>query len=214
MSDRGILIGIAGGTGSGKTSVARSLAKAFGDNEVALIEQDSYYYDLSHLPMDEREQVNFDHPDSIDFKSMAGDINELLNGNPIDIPLYDYHTHSRSNEHIHFEGNHIVILEGILGLYDEDLRRMMDIKIFVDTADDIRIIRRMKRDIKKRGRSLDSVIQQYYNTVRPMHIQFVEPSKRYADIIVPEGGHNKVAIDILQTKIQALLEHKKRVNTR
>lgn len=208
MPHKAILIGVAGGTGSGKTSVARSLANHFG-SEVALIEQDSYYNDLAHLPPEERAQVNFDHPNSLDFEKLRADLNTLIHGGTIAVPVYDYSTHTRSAQTLRFEGHHIIILEGILALFDEALRAMMDIKIFVDTADDIRIIRRIKRDITKRGRTLESVIQQYYNTVRPMHIQFVEPSKRFADIIVPEGGHNRVAIDILKTKISSILEQRK-----
>jgi uridine kinase len=207
MTHKAILIGVAGGTGSGKTSVARSLANHFG-SEVALIEQDSYYNDLVQLPTEERALVNFDHPNSLDFELLRADLQKLIYGQAIDVPIYDYSTHTRSAQKLHFEGHHIIILEGILALFDEALRAMMDIKIFVDTADDIRIIRRIKRDITKRGRTLESVIQQYYNTVRPMHIQFVEPTKRFADIIVPEGGHNKVAIDILKTKISSILKER------
>lgn len=209
MTPKTILIGVAGGTGSGKTSVARSLAQHFGQNEVALIEQDSYYNDLTHLSLEERAKVNFDHPDSIDFKLLKADMHKLTHGEPVDVPIYDFTTHARSQNFMHFHGHHIVILEGILALLDEQLRELMDIKIFVDTADDIRIIRRIKRDIMKRGRTLESVIQQYYSTVRPMHLQFVEPSKRFADIIIPEGGHNRVAIDILKTKIQSILDERK-----
>lgn len=210
MTQKAILIGVAGGTGSGKTSVARTLAQHFGKNEVALIEQDSYYNDLAHLPMEKRALVNFDHPNSIDFALLRDDLIKLTHGQAITVPIYDYNTHTRSQENLHFESHHIIILEGILALFDEALRAMMDIKIFVDTADDIRIIRRIQRDLTKRGRTLESIIQQYYNTVRPMHIQFVEPTKRYADIIIPEGGHNKVAIDILKTKIGSILEQRKR----
>ena len=208
MTQKAILIGIAGGTGSGKTSVARALANHFGNGEVALIEQDSYYNDLAHLPLDERALINFDHPNSLDFELLKSDLQKLIQGESVDIPIYDYAAHSRSKNSLHVKDPHIIILEGILALFDEGLRQMMDIKIFVDTADDIRIIRRIKRDTSKRGRSLESVIQQYYNTVRPMHIQFVEPTKRFADIIVPEGGHNKVAIDLLKTKIQSVLNQR------
>ena len=207
-----ILIGIAGGTGSGKTSIAKAIASDFGKSEVALIEQDSYYKDLSNLTMEERSLVNFDHPDAIDFTLMSDHLKELLAGNMVDVPIYDYITHTRRRESREIEKHHIIILEGILTLFDQTIRNMMDIKIYVETADDIRIIRRVKRDINKRNRIFDSVIEQYYKTVRPMHIQFVEPTKKYADIIVPEGGQNKVAVDILRTKIMTLILNNKIAN--
>lgn len=203
-----ILIGIAGGTGSGKTTVAKAITSEFGKSEVALIEQDAFYRDLKHLPFEERVKVNFDHPDAVDFDLMKFTMRELLMGNPIQIPVYDYTTHTRSQQMKHFEKHHIVVLEGILALLDEELREMMDIKLYVETADDIRVIRRIKRDINKRGRSFESVIKQYYATVRPMHIQFVEPTKKYADIIIPEGGRNVVAVDIIRTKIMSILLQK------
>ncbi|NOZ08334.1 MAG: uridine kinase [FCB group bacterium] len=203
-----ILIGIAGGTGSGKTTVAKAITSEFGKSEVALIEQDAFYRDLKHLPFEERVKVNFDHPDAVDFDLMKFTMRELLMGNPIQIPVYDYTTHTRSQQMKHFEKHHIVVLEGILALLDEELREMMDIKLYVETADDIRVIRRIKRDINKRGRSFESVIKQYYTTVRPMHIQFVEPTKKYADIIIPEGGRNVVAVDIIRTKIMSILLQK------
>lgn len=206
---KAILIGMAGGTGSGKTSVARTLAQHFGRDEVALIEQDCYYHNLSHLPFEERAQTNFDHPNSLDFELLKSDMKKILSGVGIDVPTYDFTTHTRGKDLVRYEGHHIVILEGILALFDEELRNLMDIKIYIDTADDIRIIRRIKRDTTKRERTLESVIQQYYNTVRPMHIQFVEPTKRFADIIVPEGGHNRVAIDLLKTKIESVLKQRR-----
>ena len=212
MDKYAILIGIAGGTGSGKTSIAKAIASDFGKSEVALIEQDSYYKDLSNLTMEERSLVNFDHPDAIDFTLMSDHLKELLAGNMVDVPIYDFTTHTRRRESREIEKHHIIILEGILTLFDQTIRNMMDIKIYVETADDIRIIRRVKRDINKRNRKFDSVIEQYYKTVRPMHIQFVEPTKMYADIIVPEGGQNKVAVDILRTKIMTLILKKNNVN--
>ena len=205
MDKYGILIGIAGGTGSGKTSFAKAISSDFGNSEVTLIEQDSYYKDLSNLTIRERSSVNFDHPEAIDFTLMRDNLNTLMGGNAIDVPIYDFTTHTRDNENRKVEKHRIIILEGILALFDPIIRDMMDIKIYVETADDIRIIRRIKRDINKRNRTFDSVIEQYYNTVRPMHIEFVEPTKKYADIIIPEGGQNKVAVDILRTKIMALL---------
>ena len=201
MNKYAILIGIAGGTGSGKTSIAKAIASDFGKSEVTLIEQDAYYRDLSNITLEKRSVVNFDHPDAVDFDFMELQLNELIQGNNINIPIYDFTTHTRKNETQFVEKHRIIILEGILTLFHQEIRDMMDIKIYVETADDIRIIRRIKRDIEKRERTFTSVIEQYYNTVRPMHIQFVEPTKKYADIIIPEGGQNKVAVDILRTKI-------------
>ena len=205
MDKYAILIGIAGGTGSGKTSIAKAIASDFGKSEVALIEQDAYYRDLSNLTMEKRSVFNFDHPDAVDFHFMELQLNELIQGNNVNIPIYDFTTHTRKNETQSVERHPIIILEGILTLFHQKIRDMMDIKIYVETADDIRIIRRIKRDMEKRERTFNSIIEQYYNTVRPMHIQFVEPTKKYADIIIPEGGQNKVAVDILRTKIMTLI---------
>jgi len=205
MDKYAILIGIAGGTGSGKTSIAKAIASDFGKSEVALIEQDAYYRDLSNLTMEKRSVFNFDHPDAVDFHFMELQLNELIQGNNVNIPIYDFTTHTRKNETQFVERHPIIILEGILTLFHQKIRDMMDIKIYVETADDIRIIRRIKRDMEKRERTFNSIIEQYYNTVRPMHIQFVEPTKKYADIIIPEGGQNKVAVDILRTKIMTLI---------
>ena len=200
-----ILIGIAGGTGSGKTSVANAILAEFSSSEVALIQQDSYYHNLKHLHLDERATVNFDHPNAVDFNKMGEDLQLLMADETVQIPIYDYNTHTRTDETLTIGNHHIIVLEGILALFDEKIRDMMDIKLYVDTPDDIRIIRRIKRDINKRGRTFESVIEQYYNTVRPMHQQFVEPSKKFANIIIPEGAHNKVAIDIIRTKIISIL---------
>ena len=212
MDKYSILIGIAGGTGSGKTSFSKAISSDFGKSEVTLIEQDSYYKDLSNLTIRERSSVNFDHPGAIDFTLMRDNLNTLMGGNAIDIPIYDFTTHTRDNENRKVEKHRIIILEGILALFDPIIRDMMDIKIYVDTADDIRIIRRIKRDINKRNRTFDSVIEQYYKTVRPMHFEFVEPTKEYADIIIPEGGKNKSSVDILRTKIMALILKNKTAN--
>ena len=205
MNKYAILIGIAGGTGSGKTSIAKAISSDFGKSEVALIEQDAYYRDLSNLTLEKRSVVNFDHPDAVDFDFMKLQLNNLIQGNKVNIPIYDFATHTRKNDTHPVERHRIIILEGILTLFQQEIRDMMDIKIYVETADDIRIIRRIKRDMEKRERTFTSVIEQYYNTVRPMHIQFVEPTKKYADIIIPEGGQNKVAVDILRTKIMTLI---------
>ena len=200
-----ILIAIAGGTGSGKTSVANAILSEFSSTEVALIQQDSYYKDLKHLHIDDRASINFDHPDAVDFSEMGKHLELLIANETVKIPIYDFNTHTRTDEKLTIGNHHIIVLEGILALFDEKIRNMMDIKLYVDTPDDIRIIRRIKRDINKRGRTFQSVIEQYYSTVRPMHQQFVEPSKKFANIIIPEGAHNKVAIDIIRTKIVSIL---------
>ena len=205
MDKYAILIGIAGGSGSGKTSFARAIAADFAKSEVALIEQDSYYRDLSNLSFKDRSTVNFDHPDAVDHELMKKHLNELIYGNTVDIPVYDFGTHMRMEKVQTIKKHRIIVLEGILALYDQEIRDMMDIKIYIDTTDDIRVIRRIKRDINKRQRTFSSVIEQYYKTVRPMHIQFVEPTKKYADIIVPGGSQNEVTVDILRTKIMNLI---------
>lgn len=208
MAERGILIGIAGGTGSGKTLVAQNIYSELGSDRVVILYQDSYYKDLSHLSSEEREAHNFDHPEAIDSELLIEHIKALLRGKTIQQPIYDFHTHTRTNK-IKTIGPHtIIVLEGILILDNPILRYLMDIKIYIDTDPDIRFIRRLRRDIFERGRSMESVIQQYEESVRPMHLQFVEPSKRYADIIIPEGGYNKVAIDLIKTKIEALLRER------
>ena len=203
-----IVIGVAGGSGSGKTSVTKSIYEKFKGHSIMILEQDYYYKDQSHLPFEERLKTNYDHPLAFDNDLLLEHINKLLNYESIDKPVYDYAMHTRSEEVIHVEPKDVIILEGILVLEDERLRDIMDIKLFVDTDADLRIIRRMMRDIKERGRSIDSVIEQYTSVVRPMHNQFIEPTKRYADIIIPEGGHNFVAIDLMVTKIQTILEQK------
>ena len=208
MDNPVFLIGIAGGTGSGKTSLAKAISTDFGFSEVAVIQQDSYYFDLSNLSMKERALKNFDHPDAVDFELMKNHLMSLIDGHPVHIPEYDYSTHTRTNKTQVLEKNNVIILEGILALFDPDVRNLLDLKIYVETDDDIRIIRRIKRDVQKRGRTLTAIIQQYYATVRPMHIQFVETTKKYADIIIPEGSHNKGGIDILRTKIMSLIFNK------
>jgi len=203
-----ILIGIAGGSGSGKTLVSQRLVTEIGSDKVTIIQQDSYYKDLSHLPFEERKRQNFDHPYAFDHKLLFDHLIELLSGHEIDVPLYDFKSHKRKKETKKICDNVVIILEGILILHYPEIRNIMDIKVYVDTADDIRLIRRIRRDVQERGRSLDSILEQYETSVRPMHLQFVEPTKRYADIIIPEGGYNLVAIDLLRTKIQALLKER------
>lgn len=203
-----VVIGVTGGSGSGKTSVTRAIYNKFKGHSILMIEQDSYYKDQAHLPFEERLKTNYDHPLAFDNELLYEHINMLQNNQSIEKPVYDYALHTRSEEVIQVEPRDVIILEGILVLEDERLRELMDIKLYVDTDADIRIIRRLSRDIKERGRTLDSVIDQYVNVVRPMHNQFIEPTKRYADIIIPEGGHNHVAIDLMVTKIQTILEQK------
>ncbi|HOK63238.1 MAG TPA: uridine kinase [Soehngenia sp.] len=203
-----IIIGIAGGTGSGKSTVTNEIYKAITDKNVAVIEQDSYYKDQSDLSFEERVKTNYDHPFAFDNQLLISHLKKLMNWEPIEKPIYDFENHNRKKETILVEPKDIIILEGILILYDEELRNLMDIKIFVDTDADVRVIRRINRDINYRGRTLESVINQYMNTVRPAHLQFVEPTKRYADIIIPEGGYNKVAIDIIVTKINDIIRQK------
>jgi len=205
LKKKGILIGIAGGSGSGKTLVAETIYKDLGSDRVILLKQDSYYKDLSHLPLEQRHEKNFDHPDAIDSELLIRQVKELLDGQTVDGPVYNFVTHTRSKEIQSIGPHSIIVLDGILIFNNPELRKLMNIKIYVDTASDIRVIRRLRRDILERGRSMESVIEQYEESVRPMHLQFVEPSKRYADIIVPEGGYNKVAIDLIRTKIEALL---------
>ena len=206
---RGLLIGIAGGTGAGKTLVAQSIAQDLGSNSVLLIEQDSYYKDLLHIPLGERENRNFDHPDAFDRDLLRKHLEALLEGHEVEMPVYDMRTHTRVKEPLRIKARPIMLLDGLLVLEDPGLRHLMDIKIYVDADPDIRFIRRLKRDITERGRTLDQVIRQYESSVRPMHLQFVEPSKRYADLVIPEGGYNFVAIDLMKTKIRSLLAETK-----
>ncbi len=200
------VIGIAGGSCSGKTSVTRAIYDVFREHSVVVIEQDFYYKDQSHLTFEERLGTNYDHPLAFDNDLLIEHIKKLLVRQPIEKPVYDYVQHTRAEEVIHVEPVDVIILEGILVLEDADLRDLMDIKLFVDTDSDLRIIRRIMRDIKERGRTTDSVIEQYLSAVRPMHNLFIEPTKRYADIIIPEGGDNEVAIDLMVTKIKTILE--------
>lgn len=192
-----LIVGIAGGTGSGKTTIARKLAAAIPEDRCCLIEHDSYYRDLAHLSAGERAQVNFDHPSSLETELLAQHLQQLRGGSAIEVPIYDYALHTRSERTRRIEPTPIVIVEGILVFTEPRLRELFDMKIFVDTDADIRLMRRIRRDIEQRGRSFGSIRDQYYSTVRPMHLEFVEPSKRFADLIIPEGGDNRVALELL-----------------
>ncbi|MFV9510959.1 uridine kinase [Tepidibacillus sp. LV47] len=202
---RPVVIGVAGGSGSGKTTVARRIIKSFPNQQVLMIEQDSYYKDQSHLPFEQRVKTNYDHPLAFDNDLFIEHLHRLLAYKPIQKPIYDFTIHTRKKETVKVLPKEVIIVEGILVLEDKRLRDLMDIKLFVDTDADERFIRRLVRDIRERGRTMESVVEQYLSVVRPMHLQFVEPTKRYADIIIPEGGKNKVAIDLLVTKIKTIL---------
>jgi uridine kinase len=197
-----MIIGICGGTGSGKTTIARRIIESVGRESVILIEQDSYYRNLADMPLDERHQANFDHPDSIDSEMLMNHLKRLKSGDSIEMPIYDFKSHTRSDRSEHLEPKPVVIVEGILIFSEPRILSLLDVRVFVDTPDDIRFIRRLQRDIRERGRTTESVIAQYYATVRPMHFEFVEPSKRNADIIIPEGGNPEIGIEFLCGKIR------------
>ncbi len=205
MNKETILIGIAGGTGSGKTSIAREIEKEFSAGEVAVIQLDSYYRDMGDMSMEERDKQNFDHPEAMDFNLLHKHVKVLMNWESVNIPKYDFSTHTREPDLDKIDPHHVIVVEGILALWDVKLRDLMNIKLFVETPDDIRFIRRLTRDKEERERTTQSVIDQYLHTVRPMHEQFVEPMKAYADLIIPEGGKNRVAIDLIRTKIRSIL---------
>jgi uridine kinase len=199
------VIGICGGTGSGKTTITDRIIRALSEDSVQVLQQDHYYKDLPHLPLDERARQNFDHPDSIDTPLFVEHVRTLREGRPIERPVYDFTKHARKLETLRLDPRPALIVEGILIFENAALRELMDVKIFVDTDADLRFIRRLGRDIRERGRTAESVIQQYLSTVRPMHMEFVEPSKRYADVIIPEGGYNEVGIDLVIQKIRSLV---------
>ena len=201
-----IVFGVAGGTASGKTTAADEILREVGAERISFLPHDAYYRHNSHLSYEERTQVNYDHPDSLETELMVEHVKALLRGEAIDRPVYDFVNHLRSAETVRVEPHKIILVEGILIFAEPDLRKLMDIKLFVDTDADVRFIRRMTRDVTERGRSLESVVEQYLTTVRPMHLEFVEPSKRYADVIIPEGGLNKVAIDMVVSRLLTLLE--------
>ncbi len=202
---RPVVIGIAGGSGSGKTTVLRRLVEAFGSGRIAVLDHDAYYRDLGHLPLDERARFNFDHPDALETPLLRRHLDRLLEGEAIEKPVYDFRRHRRSGRTQRVAPRPVVILEGMLVLAEPCLVERMDIKIYVDAAADVRLMRRIRRDLDARGRSIASVLEQYERTVRPMHLEFVEPSKRQADLIIPRGGHNRVAIEMLLARIETLL---------
>lgn len=200
-----LVVGIAGGTASGKTTVARKIHEAMEETGVSFIDQDSYYRDLAHLTPDERKEVNFDHPDAFDTALMVSNIQALKRGESIDKPVYDFVASTRTERTTHVTPQDLILVEGILVLHMETVRKELDVKLFVETEDDVRIIRRLTRDIKERGRDFDHVVTQYFRHVRPMHLAFIEPSKRWADIVVPHGGNNDIAIDMLVGALKSRL---------
>ncbi|MCA9921964.1 MAG: uridine kinase, partial [Anaerolineales bacterium] len=200
-----IVFGVAGGTASGKTTVARAILDAVDASHIAYLPHDAYYKDMSHLSLEERSHLNFDHPNSLETKLLVKDIQRLLAGNVVHVPVYDFTTHRRTEEYVVVEPSPIILVDGILIFTKRKLRELMDIKVYVDTDADIRFIRRLQRDIQERGRSLDSVVTQYLHTVRPMHMKFVEPSKRHADVIIPHGGLNRVAMEMVVSRLREIL---------
>ena len=200
-----LVIGIAGGTGSGKTTVANVILERVGKEHISYLPHDAYYRELSDLPPDQKAAVNFDHPDSLETELMIKHIHKLINGQSVELPIYDFSTHSRTGKTIRVDPQRVIIVEGILIFAEPELRKLFDVKLFVDTNADVRFIRRLQRDISERGRTTEMVIHQYLTTVRPMHLEFAEPSKRYANVIIPEGGLNAVAMDMVIARIEALL---------
>jgi uridine kinase len=209
MATKPLIIGLVGGSGSGKTTVARAILDALGGVDAAFIDQDSYYKDLHGMSLEERAKVNFDHPDSLDNDLMVSQLQSLASGIAIDKPTYDFAHHTRADKTQRIEPRDVILVDGILLFADARLRRLFDIKIFVDVSDDVRFIRRLQRDVAERGRSMESVISQYLATVRPMHLEFVEPSKRHADVIIPEGGHNKIGVEMIQTRVRDELRRRR-----
>ncbi|GIV97696.1 MAG: uridine kinase [Herpetosiphonaceae bacterium] len=203
---RPIIIGVAGGTGSGKTTVSQAILQHVGPQRIAYIQHDSYYHDLNHLSLEERALINFDHPDSLDNALLIEHLDALCSGRSVHVPIYDFTHYNRLPETMLVEPHPVILVEGILIFSEAELRDRMDVKIYVDTDADLRFIRRLQRDIRERGRSIESVIEQYLHTVRPMHLEFVEPTKRYADIIIPRGGLNSIAIDMVVARIERLLD--------
>lgn len=206
MSNHTIIIGISGASASGKTLLAKTIVNELGSDQVVVISEDSYYKDLHHLSVEERGKMNFDHPNSLDHELFIKHLKALQQGKIVEIPRYDFSLHQRKKETRTIGGHRIIVLEGILLFSDPELRKLMDIRIFMDTPLDICLVRRLKRDLLERARSLESILEQYLNTVRPMYLQFIEPSKRYADLIVPRGGENRIAIDMIKAKMREMLD--------
>lgn len=204
--DTPLVIGIAGGSGSGKTTVAMEILQRVGRDRISFIQHDSYYKDLTGLPPAQRDLVNFDHPNSLETELLISHIEQLKGGQAIEVPIYDFSSDSRTGDTFQVNSRRVIVVEGILIFVDPALRQLFDVKIFVDTDADVRLIRRLHRDITERGRTVESVINQYQSTVRPMHLEFVEPSKRYADVIIPEGGFNRAAMDMVVARIESLLD--------
>jgi uridine kinase len=201
-----LVIGIAGGSGSGKTTVAQQILQRVGPSQIAFLQHDSYYKELTGLPPAQRAEVNFDHPDSLETELLIRHIESLRDGKPVEVPIYDFSTDSRTADTFTVQPRRVILVEGILIFVKPELRKLFDVKIFVDTDSDLRFIRRLQRDITERGRTTEAVIKQYQTTVRPMHLEFVEPSKRYADVIIPEGGFNTAALDMVVARVEALLK--------
>lgn len=209
LMDRPIIIGVAGGTASGKTTVSKKIVELIGPERLAYIEHDAYYRDLSHLPLEQRREFNFDHPDALEDELLIAHLNILRQGRPVQIPVYDFTNYVRTDRLERIEPQRVILVAGILIFVNKALREMMDIKIYVDAPADLRFIRRLLRDLSERGRTVENVIDQYLQTVRPMHLEFVEPSKRYADVIIPHGGQNIKAIEMVAAQIQRMLDEKR-----
>jgi uridine kinase len=208
-----LIIGVAGGTGSGKSTVARNVAQALDTESVAFIDMDAYYLNFAHLPLADRRKINWDHPETFDWELLVGQLGRLSAGESIEKPVYDFVSHTRSDRTVIIPPAHVVVVDGILLFSDSRVRDLCDVKVFVDADPDIRLIRRIRRDMSKRGRPLDEILDQYVTTVQPMHLQFVEPTKRYADVIVPRGGHNAIAIEMIVAKIQRRISSSRIVPT-
>ncbi|MCJ7619190.1 MAG: uridine kinase [Anaerolineae bacterium] len=200
-----IIVGVAGGTGSGKTTVSQAILDRVGRDQIAYLQHDSYYRDRSHVPLEERAKTNFDHPDALESELLAQHLASLKTGQAVEVPVYDFTTHTRETRTVTVAPRKVILVEGILIFAERALRELMDIKVFVDTDADVRFIRRLQRDLTERGRTVESVIRQYTETVRPMHLEFVEPSKRYADVIIPEGGFNLTAIDMIVARVRDMI---------